>query len=178
VTDDLSVYDIPFSDMEQRVHNWIREAIDLRHGAANDPEGRLTVVAVGEDFHAYNAMLVRVRQRSDRVDGLLANATQARSRARRALHQAKFEAELAYDSATQNNRVQRTQDFVSREERHADAALDSLEQRRIAHRGERMVSITEEAYEVINQIHWQLDAIRKDLRSSIHSLQFESSLER
>lgn len=175
---ELSSYDIPFKGVEDALYSWVREALDLRHGAAGDPLGKLTQVDLAEGSQAVNAMLLRVRERSDRVDFLLSSATQAKGRTRRAQEQAQFEADLAYDTATQNRAARRTQDFTTGAERHADASLDSIEQKRMAHMSARLVSVAAEAFDVINQVHWQLDAIRKDLRSTLHSLQFESSLER
>lgn len=178
ITEELSAYDIPFTAIEEQVLAWAREALDLRHGEAGDPQGRLAGVAVEHDHREVMDYLRRVRARADRVDGLLSKVTQAKARAKRAQDQAQFAAEIAYDEATQNNAARRTRDFVTREERKADAALDSLEQRRIAHHSARLVSVTAEAYEVVNQVHWQLEGIRKDLRAMLHALQFESSLER
>jgi vacuolar-type H+-ATPase subunit I/STV1 len=176
--DDVAVYDIPFSEVEQTVADWASEALELRHGAAGDPKGKLVQAGMFDGSYELADLLLRARQRSDRVDELLAKCTQARARAKRAQSQAQFSAELAYDEATRNNATRRTAEFVSREERKADAALDSLEQRRIAHFAERLVSVTAEAYEVVNQIHWQLESMRKDIRATMHALQFESSLER
>lgn len=176
--EELAVHDIPLTKMESTIMGWVQEAIDLRYGAGNDTGGALTPVSMSDGYNAIENMLIRVRGRSDRIDELLTKITQARARAKRIQDQAAFAAKVAYDTATQNNAVSRTTEFSTREERNADAMLASLEEKRLAHQSERMVSITVEAYEVINQIHWSLDSIRKDLRSSLHSLQFESSLER
>jgi hypothetical protein len=176
--EELALYDIPFAGVEDILYKWVKEALDLRHGAGTDPEGRLTVVDLAEGHSAINAMLIRVRVRSDRVDEILSKVTMARGRLKRAQDQAQFEAALAYDTATQQRAATRVVEFTTKAERHADAALDSIEQKRLAHMAERLVSVALEAYEVVNQVHWQLDAIRKDLRATLHSLQFESSLER
>lgn len=177
--DEVSVYDIPFVKVETSVLSWVEEALELRHGAAGDPDGPLRQVGMEEGLHVVMNELVRTRNRSDRVDGLLAKATQAKGRARRAQEQAAFVASTAYDNAqvkAQANRL--PQSFMTKEEKNAEAALGSFEERRVAHTAERLVSITSEAYEVINQIHWQLNAIRTDLRAQIHAIQFENSLER
>lgn len=174
----LDAYDIPFSKVETEMVSWVREALELRHGTAGDPEGTISMVNPSEGTAAITDMLIRVRQRSDRVDGLLSKVTLAKGRYKRAMEQAKFSAEQAYDEATRDNSARRTQEFVTGRERHADASLDSLEERRMAHQAARLVSIAEDSYEVIKQIHWSLDGIRKELRAVIHSLQFESSLER
>lgn len=177
--DNAAVYDIPFGKIESLVMSWVTEALDLRHGDAGDPQGALRAVGMEEGLHGVLDELVRVRSRSDRVDGLLAKVTQARGRARRAKEHAEFIANQAYDSAQVDNQARRLPNsFMTKEEKNADAALASLEERRASHQAERLVSITAEAYDVINQIHWQLNAIRTDLRALVHAIQFENSLER
>lgn len=178
VYEELSAHDIPFTGIEEAITGWVREALELRHGSAGDPAGRIGVPEATADMNEILVLLLRVRVRSDRVDELLAKCTQAKGRAKRAQDQASFSAEVAYDEASRNNAARRTVEYTSAKERHADASLDSLEQRRVAHHAGRLVSVTAEAYEVVNQIHWQLDGIRKDLRGSLHALQFETSLER
>lgn len=176
--EEIAVYDIPFEGVEARVMEWVTEALELRHGEAGDPDGTLAGVLNCEGPDEALHGLRRVVARTDRVDNLLSKVTQAKARAKRAQEHAAFSADIAYDTATQQNAARRTREFVTRDERKADAALDSLEQRRIAHHASRLVSITTEAYEVVRQVHWQLDGLRKDLRSSMHALQFEASLER
>lgn len=175
--DEIAVHDIPFSEMESKIVAWVDEALELRHGAAGDPEGPLrNVLSSNDDVAIMLTNLARVRQRADRVDFLLANVTRARGRAKRAEDQSKFSAEIAYAEAARTNAARRVE-FSSARERHADASLDSLEQRRVAHHASRLVSVTEEAYEVVRQVHWQLDALSKELRATIHGIQFLASLE-
>lgn len=178
VYDEIAVYDIPFGETEAAVLEWVEEALELRHGAADDPDGPLTPQSPDALTSDLSLLLLRVRARSDRVDELLAKSTRAKARAKRAQDQAQYVADTAYDRATQENQASRRAEFTTSRERHADAAIATLEERRHAHFAARLVSITTEAHEVIRQVHWQLDAIRKDLRASIHSIQFESSLER
>lgn len=156
----------------------VQEALELRHGSGEDPEGALSTVDPNDGPDAVSHMLLRVRQRSDRVDYLLAQATRARGRARRSRDNAKFEAEFVYNTATNTNERNRTREFVTGAERHAEAALAALPERRAAFLADRLVSHADEAYEVINQIHRQLGDIRTDLRASLRALQFESSMER
>lgn len=177
----IEQYDVPYTDLEQSMIDWVQEALELRHGKGGDPEGKIKVIDPRLGIDAMNSLLTRVRKRADRVDELLAHATMARGRFRRARDQAAFSAEIAYDEATSQNKENRARigeaDFSTREERNAAANLLSLNEKRAAHEARRLVSVAEEAYDVISQIHWQLDAIRKDLRASLHSLQFESKLE-
>lgn len=175
----LSAYDIPFTELETTVLGWVREALELRHGDAGDPLGPLQVLPVEHPFGPMDVVehLRQIQMRAARVDQLLANCTQARARARRAQDYAKFTAELAFDEATQQNAARRTTEFTTREERKADAALDSLEERRLAHQAARLVSVTDEAYEVVRQIHWQLENLRKDARAAINALHIDARLE-
>lgn len=176
---ELAAYDIPFSEIEERVMDWVAEALELRHGPAGDPKGPINGWGSTEDTPRDALdLLLRVKTRSDRIGELLSKVTQAKARAKRAQDQAQFQAEIAYAEAMRNNAARRADAFVSARERDADASLDSLEQRRIAHHAARLVSITTEAYDVVSQTYWQLEAIRKDVRATIHALQFESSLER
>lgn len=173
---DLSVYEVPLTHQEETALGWIREALDLRHGAANDPQGTIKGV-YPETVPEIMDLLRRVRTRSDRVDGLLGAATQALARSRRAQDEAAFQAESALYNAT-TERAGRRREFESGREREADAKTATIEQRRAAHQASRLVGVTKEAYDVISQVHWQLDGIRKELTAQIRALQFESSLER
>lgn len=163
-------------ELEQQVLSWVDEALELRHGAAGDPKGSIRGAAQETPEEALD-LLLRIRVRSDRVDELLSKATLARGRARRSREEAAFAADLALMEATQRRAAARVE-FSSGREREAEAKLDSFNERRVAYQRERLVSVTNDAYDVISQIHWQLDAIRKDLRATIHALQFESGLER
>lgn len=173
----LSDYDQPFDQVGERVLAWVKEALELRHGAGGDPLGSIRD-APTDTIEEIQNLLLRVRARSDRVDELLNKSTQAKYRAKRAQQDAAFAAANAVDRATSARASKRQQEFESGRERMADANLEAFEERRIAHQAERLVSVTTEGYEVIHGIHWQLDAIRKDLRAHLHALQFESSLER
>ena len=175
---DLSVYDLPFEGIEKSVMAWVTEALELRHGAAGDPDGPLAPVPREAGPEAIDAMLFRARQRSDRVDELLSKVTMAKARAKRAQEAATFQADIARDEALRKNSGGRRVEFATRDERNANAALDSLEERRTAHAAARLVSVTAEAYEVVNQVHWSLSGIRQDLRQQLSSFQFESTLER
>lgn len=155
---------------------WATEALELRHGAAGDPQGALRG-APQETAPEARDLLLRVRARADRVDELLSKITLARGRARRATEEAAFIADQALMEATQQRGAHRVE-FSSAKEREASAKLDSFEQRRVAYQRARLVSVANDVHDVITQVHWQLDALRKDLRATLHSFQFESGLER
>lgn len=162
---------------ETRILQWVSEALELRHGSGGDPQGRLTADFAMDDPALLRQELLRVRARSDRVEYLLAAATQAKARAKRAEDGAKFEAQRAYDEAARLHSARRVE-FSSAAERNAEASLDSFDQKRLAHEAARLVSVATEAYDVINQCARQLADMRSDLRASINALRFESSLER
>jgi vacuolar-type H+-ATPase subunit I/STV1 len=164
--------------VEEMLLLYVQEALDLRHSDADDPEGALTPVDPTEGHQAVMHMLLRVRQRSDRSDFILARVTQLRARVRRARDEAKFEADLRYDQATDENARTRVKEYSTRDERHAAAALEALEEKRAAHLADRLVSVADEAYEVVKQIDFQFGSIRNELRAMLHALQFESTLER
>ncbi len=170
----LEAYDVPLSELEQRLISWVTEAVDLRHGEAGDPRGALST---GSDESPREAVeyLRRVRARADRVDELLQAAKRARGRARRALAEVAFDAEQKISEGI--NKQKRTE-FQSHREREVTAKLEAFETRRIEHQAKRLLDVAEESVDVINQMHWSLDAIRKDLRSTMHNLQVEDSLER
>lgn len=173
---DLSAYDIPLSELEGKILEWAQEAVDARHGTFGDPEGKLTTGSDQSPAEAL-AFLRRVRARADRVDELLQAAKRARGRARRALAEVAFETDKALDTEIAKAAGKRVE-FSAASERRVDAKLATFEQRRVEHQAKRLLDVCEETVDVINQMHWSLDGIRKDLRGTLHALQFESSLER
>jgi hypothetical protein len=172
-------FDIPLSEIEKKVMDWAEEALELRHGAGEDPEGTLAAGFADLDVeHSREiiSLMFRIRQRSDRVDYLASLALRAKGRALRAQNEAKFIASNKYDEAM-SSRSQTKREFTSSRELHANASLDSVDDRRLAHKAERLVSLTQESYEVINQIGWQLQRLRDDLKEMLRTLRFEHSLD-
>lgn len=176
MADTLAGYDLPFEGLEAQLMSWVKEALDLRHGTGNDPQGKIPL-DIPDSPQEVLELLRRVRMRSDRVDGLLANAIGARGRARRALDAAKFAADNKLDQAT-SNRASHRREYESGKVIEADAKLESFNERRIAHQGAKLLDVAQEAYEQINKVSWQLNALRSDLRETLHALQFEAGLER
>ena len=175
----LEAHDIPFSEIEKKVMKWVEEALELRHGDAGDEAGTL-----GQGFAELDVqstrniidLMFRIRQRSDRVDYLLSLVAQAKGRAQRAQSEAKFVADEKYERAM-NDRSSTKREFTSGREIHANASIDSIDDRRIAHKAARLVSVTQEAYDVVNQIGWQLQRLRDDLKEMLRTLRFEHSLD-
>ena len=156
------------------INKWLEEAIELRHGSAEDPKGPIRG-APEETIHEVLDLLGRVKQRADRIDELATKTAMARSRIKLAADEAKFTAETQMYTATRD-RASRKSEFTSGRELEADAKLDSFEARHAAHQVAQLVEQANTAYEILNQISWQLGGIRSDLRARLHALQFESSL--
>lgn len=176
---ELVKYDVPYDKIEEAMVEWASEALDLRHGAVEDPDGKLEPLGPSASVADMLQLLYRIQVRTNRVDELLLKAIQAKGRAKRVQEKSEFDAQRAYDEAMRSNAERRTRmidDFSSARERHSDASLDSFENKRIAHHAGRTVSLASEVYDLINQVHWQLESMRKDVRTSIHALQFELSL--
>jgi hypothetical protein len=171
---DLNSFDLPLTELEAVLSKWTQEAVEMRYGVAGDPDGKLTSGTDDSPAEAV-AYLRRVRQRADRVGELLAAAKRARGRARRALAESAFATD---NEVATGIKKQGRVEFQSHREREVEAKLDAFESRRIEHQAKRLVSVADEAVDVISDMHWSLDAIRKDLRSTLHALQFEASLER
>lgn len=163
-------------ELETKANAWVVEAIDLRHGSANDPEGKLRAVSMEDGIREVTNELVRVRQRADRVDFLMTQAHVARSRLLSAQRQADFEAEIKFSESTVN-RDRTKNEYTSSLAIKSTATLDSFEEKRRAHEAKMAVSVVDDAYQVLREISRQLDSLRNDLRATIKSLQFESTLE-
>jgi len=175
----IDEFDVPLSKVEASVVAWVTEALELRHGPAEDPEGALNEAF--SDLDVLNsreivALMSRLRQRADRIDYLASLALRAKGRALRAQAEAKFAADQKYSEAMSNRSLTK-REFTSGKELHANASLDSIDDRRLAHKAERLVSVTAEAYDVINQAGWQIQRMRDDLKEMLRTLRFEHSLD-
>lgn len=162
--------------VEAQIIEWVKEAIELRHGDANDPEGPLRAVSIEDGPHAVTYELTRVRTRVDRVDFLRTQVALVRIKLRKARDNAKFQADSKLQEAT-SARGKVKVDFTSAAEIQANAGLDSFEERRAAHEAKVLADVVEDSYRIIDKIAFELDSIRNDLRAIIKSLQFESTLD-
>lgn len=175
---DLSVFEVPFTDLEKRMLGWVEEALEMRHGAAGDPLGPLKPLDFSDGPEAVRADLLRARMRQDRVDELLSTVMRARGRIDRVKREAAQQAQEAYDRANQDNAARRRASFTSAKERDSDANLDTIEQRRTAFEAERLASFADECERIIRNKSFELGGMRDDLKKVLAGLQFESSLER
>jgi len=76
--------------------------------------------------------------------------------------EAEYELSLKYDDAISNNK-NRYVDFQSADEKRADAALKSLEEKRKLHQMKRLESHAREVLDVVTQCYWGLSNLREDL---------------
>lgn len=170
----IDAYDVPLSGMEQKLLEWTQEAVDLRYGNAEDPRGKLST-GTDETSAEAVAYMRRVRARADRVGELLQAAKRARGRAKRALDAIAFAAE---NEIAEGIKKQGRAEFQSSREREVTAKLEAFETRRTEHQARRLLGVADETVDVINQMNWSLDGLSRDIRATLHALQFESSLER
>ena len=156
--------------VRESLQAWVEEALELRHGEAGDPEGKVGLPPYEAGQSASIAMLQRVRVRLDRIEELQSKARQMKGRVLRTRDEADFEASLAYDQAMQQNRATRIQDYVTAAEKNADASLASFEQKRRAHQIKLLESFSVEALDVITQCYWGLEKLREDILQMIRLL--------
>lgn len=149
-------------NVEGQLLAWASEALELRHGEAGDASGRVKLPAFELGQPAAVDMLGRVRQRLDRVEELQSQSRQALGRVVRLREEAEYELSLKYDDAISNNR-NRYVDFQSADEKRADAALKSLDQKRKLHQMKRLESHAREVLDVVTQCYWGLSNLREDL---------------
>jgi HAMP domain-containing protein len=162
--------------IQATVERWVQEVIELRFGAGEDPEGSLPTIEPQHPDEAIH-LLSRVRARADRVEELESSIRRLRGRLRRQQFDAQLEAEVKRDEAFVTNRATKVMDFVSADEKRADAALASIEEKRAAIAAQRLVDYVQEAFDVVDQARWGLSAYRQDLRAQLHGLQVVRSQE-
>lgn len=149
------------------------EAIELRYGSANDPQGPIRLPDFEDGMSLFVDTLSRIRTRLDRVQELQSLSQRARARARRTVAQKEFEAQEAFDRSMQERSNRRSSaSFSTKEEKNADASLDSFEQKREAHLAARTLDIANETLEVITSCYWGLSALREEVLTLMKSLQY------
>lgn len=153
--------------LEASLTAWVEEALNLRHGEAGDPLGKIGLPAYEAGQPAAIDMLQRVRVRLDRVEELQSMSRRAKARVIRARSQADFDAALAYDSAIQRQGATRAREYVIGDEKKADAALASLTEKRLAHQMRRAESFATEALDIVTDCYWGLEKLREDILQMI-----------
>lgn len=157
---------------EEELIAWATEALELRHGTAGDSQGTVGLPKYEAGQYAAIEMLQRVRVRLDRVEELQSKSRQAKGRVMRLKESAEFEAQEAYDRAMQNRGIHRTKDFVTADEKRADASLDSIAEKRTAHQLKRLESIAAEVLDVVGHCYWGLEKLREDILQMLRIQQF------
>lgn len=164
-------------EFEQKLLGWMEEALELRHGAGEDPKGKVSLPPYELGQPAALEMLQRVRVRLDRVEELQSRARQLKGRAYRLRSTSEFDASLAYDTAMHHNRATLSQDYKSADEKKADAALASLNQKRELHQRKQVESLATETLDVISHCYWGLEKLREDLLQMLRIHSFVTSQE-
>lgn len=149
--------------IEEELLGWATEALELRHGVAGDPEGKVSLPPYQAGEYAAIDMLQRVRQRLDRVEELQSKARQAKGRIMRLREQADFDAQEAYAKTMDERRNAYVQEYVSAAEKDSAARLGSFNERRQAHQMKRLESFATETLDVLGQCYWGLEKLREDI---------------
>lgn len=172
---DLSQFDLPFSEIEDKLRALVTEGLSLRF----DPEKALTFTIASPKTVLES--LIALRGRLDRLEELVAIASRAKGRATRAAAEAARVARERWDAASVQARsgaARRREDFTGAKEHYADYNLATLNEQRGAFQAERLADFASETLEVLKLIHRGLDNYRADHLAIIRSLSFESHLER
>lgn len=167
---DLNRYEVPLSRAESTAMGWAEEARTLREGVRAD------VLNVEEARAALTALRTVVAVQ-DRVDVLQSDARALMGRVRRAHDALAAEAADVVDTVLDREAGRRIE-YQSAADRKAAANLAAIEDRRNARLLARALDTVKEAYESITAYHWQLNALREDLRATLNVFRFENSLDR
>jgi hypothetical protein len=171
---DLSLYDLPLSEVEKQLKGLVDEALTLRfkteESANLDISSPRTIIA----------SLLNCRARLDRLEEILTVAARARGRAYRAAQEARRVADEAWDavSAAARTGPSRRSEYTGAKEHYADNNLATLSQQRSARIAERLADYATESHNVIKIVYHGLDNYRSDHLVIIRALSFESHLER
>lgn len=164
-------------NVEKDLLAWADEALELRHGEADDPKGAVRLPSFEAGLPAAIDMLQRVRVRLDRVEELQSKARQVKGRVMRLRENADFNAQIAYDNAMQTQGASRSREYVTGLEKNADASLASLEEKREAHKLRRLESVAVEVLDVVGHCYWGLEKLREDVLQMVRLNQFLTSEE-
>lgn len=163
--------------VEKVLTDFLNEAVELRYGEANDPEGYLRIPDYEDGPEAFARALLRGRARADRIEELLLKAKRAKgilaTRARVAADEAQDKLDEALAEGSRNK-----VEFSAAVERKAEANLKSFAELRAQRNAARTLAFAEEVVDSINTIHWGLNSWRADVRDILKTFQLESNLER
>lgn len=165
----LDDFDLPLTTLEQHFAAWVAEVLELRFGS------ELQLPVSGSTPSSVQDSLVQVRQRLDRVEGILSQVLRARGRCKRAAKVARSVADDRWDASVV---TVRKVEYQGPRERYAEASLASFEQLRDARAAEHLADVADEAYDVVRLAQAGLSALRYDHVAVLRGFAFESSLER
>lgn len=164
-------------NVSEQLYAWLSEAVELRFGEANDPEGALILPSQQDGPGAFVGVLLRARQRADRIEELLVKAKRVRRALYVKMQEASDAAEDKMDEALAEGAASR-QEFSLGIERKAEASLKSFEEKRAQRAAQRRLDVADEVVDALKDIHFGLSGWRNDVRDIIRSFQLESNLER
>lgn len=172
----LDELETPLSEVESVLLSFVEEAYDLRYGVAGDPDGRLPDDYTNLDPVGLRLVLSRIRQRADRIEELLSKVTAIKARAHRAYAQANFEYESKFNLEIDKS-GSKFDAYSSAAEKKAHADIQTFAEKKLAFSAKRVLDYATESYDRIILAHRGLRSIRDDIKSVIHTLQFESVLD-
>lgn len=151
---------------------FVEEALSLRFGINLPSEAAGPQAVLGS--------LLDFRQRSDRLENIYIRVMQIRARLARHSAAVKAESDDAWANAiskARNSTVTKNDQFVGPRERYAEADLETLQQKRAARKAEDLLSVADEASDVIRTALRGLNDAIQDHRTWLRALQFQSHLE-
>jgi len=125
--------------------------------------------------------LIDARQRADRVEGIYVQLLSVRGKLARKAGAVNAIAEEAWMTALTTVKgstvVSRTDSFTAPRERYADADLATLTEKRAARQATDLLSVADEASDIVKTALRGLNDTINDLKVWIRSLQFQSHIE-
>lgn len=170
---DLSLHDAPLSEVEARLSDLVREALELRGGVSlpGPQAGPSDVIKSMSD----------TRRALDRVEFLLNQGVRAKARVSRLNASAVAAFDDAWDSASKGTRgnllANRGGDYSGPRERYAEANLAAFNELRDKRQAERMLSVAVEVETVLRNCHRGLDSLRADHHALLRAFNVQSVLE-
>lgn len=159
--------------VRDRLTGMVAEALELRF-SLKYPEPGASPAQLSET-------LLDSRRRCDRIEELYGKAIRLRGQARRTAAARTAEVDELWDHAVTANRrapVRPGDEYATAKERHAEANLATLDQRRQARIAADVADFCDECADVLRLTHRGMDTVRQDLAALLRASAFESHLER
>ncbi len=162
----LSEFTELWSDMDSMLKGFLSEAKELRDSV---PEPQ-----VSDDPHTLHERLVASRAAQNRLEGILSDVGQVRSRLRKLVTQLNDEYEDKWRDTMSRTR---TGEYMSGKAQDATYQLGAIEELRNLRRGKQMLADAEEVYDVVYLKHRGMDSARRDYETLLRTISIESRLE-